>query len=293
VEQEFEIQMSSSSFVNGPIFVDSPNVQYTDDHIVSEYVYRRTFVHQSEGKVTVQPREDIFVIQTGRKVPKTGVMFVGWGGNNGSTVTAGILANQKKLKWKTKDGEKAANYIGSLTQSSTVQLGCNENGERVNLPLRDLLPMVDPNDLVVGGWDICSRPLGDAMEAAKVLDYDLQRQLYPDMQKLVPLPSLYFPDFIALNQADRATNVLEGSKQEQMEKIRADIREFKERNKLETVIVMWTANTERFSEVAPHDAFSLTCSSLVRKGQASVLWPCIHPLCPFRPEPSSSVAHCH
>ncbi len=241
--------MSCGNFVQGPIFVDSPNVTYTDDTITAEYVYGRTFVRQSEGKITVHPHQETFIIQTGRKVPKTGVMLVGWGGNNGTTVTAGILANRKGLKWRTKDGEKSANYIGSLTQSSTVQLGCNDDGERVHLPLKDLLPMVNPNDLVIGGWDISARPLGDAMAAAKVLDYDLQTQLYPEMQKLVPLPSLYSPDFIAHNQAERATNVLGGSKQEQLDKIRADIRDFKKSNGLEAVLLMWTANTERFCEV--------------------------------------------
>ena len=171
------------SFVHGPIFVDSPNVTYTDDFIESEYVYRRTFVRQSEGKVTIHPHEEKFMFRTARKVPKVGVMFVGWGGNNGTTITAGILANKKKLTWRTKEGERSANYLGSLTQSSTVQIGCTDAGERVHLPLKDLLPMVDPNDLVVGGWDISATPLGDAMTAAKVLDYDLQVRGAPALEE--------------------------------------------------------------------------------------------------------------
>ena len=31
-------------------------------------------------------------------------MLVGWGGNNGSTVTAAVIANQKKMNWHTKEG---------------------------------------------------------------------------------------------------------------------------------------------------------------------------------------------
>jgi myo-inositol-1-phosphate synthase len=41
-------------------------------------------------------------IETGRKVPKLGVMLVGLGGNNGSTLVAGILANKHKMTWPTK-----------------------------------------------------------------------------------------------------------------------------------------------------------------------------------------------
>jgi myo-inositol-1-phosphate synthase len=40
-----------------------------------------------------------------------------------------------------------------------------------------MLPMVHPNDLVVGGWDINNMNMADAMERAEVLDYDLQRQV--------------------------------------------------------------------------------------------------------------------
>lgn len=112
--------------------------------------------------------------------------------------------------------------------------------------------MVHPNDLVVGGWDINSANLADAMERACVLDFDLQRQLRPHMEKLVPLPSVYYPDFIAANQEDRADHTIKGvkTKKEHLEHIRNDIREFKKANGLDTVVVLWTANTERFTDVA-------------------------------------------
>jgi len=68
-----------------------------------------------------------------------------------------------------------------------------------------------------------------------------------------PLPSIYYPDFIAANQEDRADNVLKGSKacMEHVEQIRKDIRAFKARNDLDKVIVLWTANTERYADIIP------------------------------------------
>ncbi len=60
----------------------------------------------------------------------------------------------------------------------------------------------------------------------KVLDYDLQRQLKSDLSKLVPRPSVYYRDFIAANQEDRADNVIPGTKQEQLEQVRRGIHEF-------------------------------------------------------------------
>jgi myo-inositol-1-phosphate synthase len=91
--------------------------------------------------------------------------------------------------------------------------------------------------------------IGDAMKRACVFEYDLQRQLYPLLVELKPRPSIYYPDFIAANQSDRADNVLGGTKWEQLEQIRADIRDFKAKKQVDKVIVLWTANTERFSEL--------------------------------------------
>jgi len=66
------------------------------------------------------------------------------------------------------------------------------------------------------------------------------------------MPSIYYPDFIAANQSDRADNLIPGQdKQAHLERIRADIREFKAANGLDRVIVVWTANTERYAEIIP------------------------------------------
>lgn len=50
------------------------------------------------------------LIRTQLKVPKLGVMLIGWGGNNGTTITAALLANKHKLTWETKDGVQKANW---------------------------------------------------------------------------------------------------------------------------------------------------------------------------------------
>ncbi|XP_068729896.1 inositol-3-phosphate synthase-like isoform X2 [Montipora capricornis] len=228
--------------------VHSPNVQYTSDFIESRYIYETTKVAcNSKGGYTVHPVEKQYTFRTERRVPKVGCMLVGWGGNNGCTITAAVLANKLGLSWDTKHGVKKANYVGSLTQSSTVCLGTGPDGD-VYIPMKDLLPMVHPNDIVFDGWDISSLSLADASERAQVLDYGLQRQLRPHLEKLKPRPSIYCPDFIAANQADRADNVLSGTKQEMLEQIRRDIRDFKKKNSLDKVIVLWTANTERFCD---------------------------------------------
>lgn len=100
----------------------------------------------------VIPHTEKLKIQTNRKVPRLGVMLVGWGGNNGSTFTAGILANKIGASWLTKKGVQHANWYGSITQASTVRLGSGEYGEDVYVPFSTLLPMVDPNNLRIDGY---------------------------------------------------------------------------------------------------------------------------------------------
>ena len=181
-------------------------------------------------------------------------MMVGWGGNNGSTLSATILANRHNIVWHTKAGVQQPNYIGSLLRASTVRLGLDPaTGKDVYVPISDVLPMVHPNDLVLGGWDISGARMDEAMKRAQVLDWDLQRQVMPHMAALgSPLPSIYYPDFIAANQEARADNVVPGTdKQAHLEHLRADIRAFKAQHGLDRVVVFWTANTERYSDIIP------------------------------------------
>jgi len=245
---------ANSQSTNKDLFtVSSPNVIYTENEIRSKYSYRTTSVNETAGgKFVATPKETVYDFKVDRKIPKTGMMLVGWGGNNGTTVTAGIIANRRRLSWETRETTREANYYGSVVMGSTMKLGTNaRTGEDVNIPFHDVLPMVHPNDLVIGGWDISGLNLSAAMDRAGVLEPTLKAQLRKEMSEMVPLPSIYYPDFIAANQEDRADNILPGSKAslEHLEQIRKDIRDFKAKNGLDKVIVQWTANTERFADL--------------------------------------------
>lgn len=231
------------------VVVDSPHIKYSKDHIESTYKYQTVTGKYENGKLIVSPTTTTLSIKTERAIPKLGLMLIGWGGNNGSTVTAAILANKHNIIWNTKNGMQMPNWFGSLTQSSTVQLGYDSDNQPLAIPLSKLLPMVNPNDIIVDGWDISSADLAKATQRAKVLDYDLQKQLLHYMEEMKPRPSIYNPEFIAPNQSERATNVIGGSKWDQINQIRADIRDCKNKNQLDKVIVLWTANTEKYSDI--------------------------------------------
>lgn len=74
-----------------------------NDHIEVNYQSRFALFDEAtnQSKPVVQEKS----IRTDTRVPKLGVMLVGLGGNNGSTFTAGVFANRKKMTWATKSGE--------------------------------------------------------------------------------------------------------------------------------------------------------------------------------------------
>lgn len=91
------------------------------EHIESTYTERYTIYDETEQTYKNVVKEHS--ITTERKVPRLGVMLVGLGGNNGSTLVAGILANKHKMSWETKNGVTEANFYGSFSQCATSHVG--------------------------------------------------------------------------------------------------------------------------------------------------------------------------
>ncbi|XP_060521805.1 inositol-3-phosphate synthase [Cylas formicarius] len=226
------------------VVVKSDRVEYTERYILSKYDYQYCKAEKIGNRAVVEPKTERLSFRTQRKVPKLGVMLVGWGGNNGSTFTAAAIANRLRFSWSTRRGNQTANWFGSITQASTVKI-C----EGVHVPLGRILPTVDPDDLVIDGWDINSSSIAEAMERAQVLEPGLQQQLKNHLVGLKPKPAIFCQDFVAENQKSRANNILSGSKEDQVNRIMNDIDEFKKSSGVDVVIVLWTANTERFSDV--------------------------------------------
>ena len=179
-------------------------------------------------------------IETQATVPKLGVMLVGLGGNNGSTFTAGILANKRQQMWETKRGMEKPNFFGSLTQCGTAHVGYNyDKGQLKDVykPVKDLLPMVNPIDFEISGWDINDLNVFEACKRAHVLEPALINSMKEELEAIKPLQSVVNQEYIAANQSDRINNLFVGSSQECIDKIRGDIKVMKEKvDKMKSVI---------------------------------------------------------
>jgi myo-inositol-1-phosphate synthase len=233
--------MLASSFT-----VASPSVTLEPDVLYSTYQYHTSKIELVDTAAVVTPLTKTFNFKTVTRVPKCGVLIIGLGGNNGTTLTSGVLANRRQLEWETKSGRQKANYYGSLTQCATTYLGDDQSGTQIVVPFKDLLPMVNPSDLVISGWDINSANLYEATKRAHVLEPSLISQLATELSQIKPLPGAFDLNFVAPNQSSRADNFLKGTKREIVLQLRQQMRTFKETNNLDQVIVLWSANTERY-----------------------------------------------
>lgn len=95
-------------------FVESDRVQYNEktNSILASYDYQTSAVErQSDGRLKVTPVNHSLTFKTDSRVPRVGCMLIGWGGNNGSTITACVLANKLGLSWRTKEGVQVRHRV--------------------------------------------------------------------------------------------------------------------------------------------------------------------------------------
>ena len=78
--------------------------------------------------ITAKIDNILYQFQTSKNIGKVGLMMVGLGGNNGTTILGGIIANREKISWMTKKGVQHSNMLGSMTQSSTMKVADSVDG---------------------------------------------------------------------------------------------------------------------------------------------------------------------
>ena len=165
---------------------------------------------------------------------KLGVLLVGLG-----AVASTFIAGVEHARRGT------GRPVGSLTQMGTIRLG-KRTDDRMPL-INELVPLAQLDQLVFGAWD----PIADnAYEAALkcgVLDKHEHVEPIADFLKTIePMPAV-FDDFYVKRL--HGTHVKRtGTKMEAAEAIRQDIRDFKERNGCERLVMIWCASTEIFIE---------------------------------------------
>jgi myo-inositol-1-phosphate synthase len=129
--------------------------------------------------------------------------------------------------------------IGSLTQMATIRLG--KRTENRSPLIKDFVPLAGLDDLVFGAWDPFA---DDAYTAAKKAGVLEERDLEPIrdfLSAIKPMPAVFENRYVT---RINGTNVKTGTKREQAEALREDIRRFKSENGCDRVVLVWCASTE-------------------------------------------------
>jgi myo-inositol-1-phosphate synthase len=140
-----------------------------------------------------------------------------------------------------------ATPVGSLAEMATIRLGKRTEGRSPKI--RDFVPLADLSDIVFAAWDPIPDDGHESCKVAGVLD-DLHIEPIADFLKGVkPMPAVFSQDYV---KRLSGTNVKKGkNKRDLAEQLRVDIRNFKEENGCDRVVVVWCASTEVF--VTPHE----------------------------------------
>jgi myo-inositol-1-phosphate synthase len=136
--------------------------------------------------------------------------------------------------------------IGSVTQLGHIRLGRRDEGRQP--AIRDFVPLARLDQLVFGAWDPIPDDAYESARAAGVLE---ERDLSPVadfLRAIRPLPAVF--DHAYVRRLD-GPNVKQGAtKRELGEQLRQDIREFREREGCERLVMIWCGSTEIYMKPA-------------------------------------------
>ena len=136
----------------------------------------------------------------------------------------------------------ASSPVGSLTQMGTIRLG--KRTEARVPKIKDLVPLTDLKDLFFGGWDVYPDDAYQAATKAGVLDAKDLAKVQKFLKNICPMKAAFDQNYVKNLQG---SNVKKGkTKFDLAEQIREDIRDFKKKNKLDRLVMVWCASTEVF-----------------------------------------------
>jgi len=132
--------------------------------------------------------------------------------------------------------------VGSLTQMGTIRLGKRTESR---IPrIKDFVKLAELDDLVFGGWDLFPDNAFQAATKAGVLDARDLAKAEKLLKNIRPMKAAFDQNYVKNLQG---THVKKGkTKLNLAEQIREDIRDFKKKNKLDRLVMVWCASTEVF-----------------------------------------------
>jgi myo-inositol-1-phosphate synthase len=162
---------------------------------------------------------------------KLGLLMPGMGAV-ATTFIAGVELIKKGL------GEP----VGSLTQLGTIRLGKRTEGRVPKI--KEFVSLAGLEDLVFGGWDAFPDDAYEAAAVAGVLEKEHLNAVRDELKAIEPFPAVFDLRYVAKIEATHVKDY--SSLREAAERVREDIRAFKEEHSLQRVVMVNCASTETY-----------------------------------------------
>ncbi|MEI2272239.1 inositol-3-phosphate synthase [Sphingobacterium sp. ML3W] len=170
---------------------------------------------------------------------KLGILIPGLGAV-ATTLIAGVASINKGF----------SKPIGSVSQLSRIRLG--KRTENRNPLIKDFVPLAKLEDVVFGGWDVYEDNVYEAASKAQVLEQGQLDAVKAELEAIQPMKAVFDRNFV--KNLDGTYIKSEKTRRELADAVQRDIREFKEKNGLDRVVLVWCGSTERYIET--NEAFS-------------------------------------
>ncbi len=170
---------------------------------------------------------------------KLGILIPGLGAV-ATTLIAGVASINKGF----------SKPIGSVSQLSRIRLG--KRTENRNPLIKDFVPLAKLEDVVFGGWDVYEDNVYEAASNAQVLEQGQLDAVKAELEAIQPMKAVFDRNFV--KNLDGTHIKSEKTRRELADAVQRDIREFKEKNGLDRIVLVWCGSTERYIET--NEAFS-------------------------------------
>ena len=165
---------------------------------------------------------------------KLGIMIVGCGAVS-TTFMTGVLMARRGL----------AKPVGSMTQYDRIRVGRGQ--EKKYLKYEEIVPLASLDQIVFGTWDVYPQNAYQAAVYAEVLKREDIEPVRDELEKIQPLKAAFDRNYAKRLDGDNVKQC--ASRWDMVEQLRADIRQFKQENNCDRVVVLWAASTEIYVPV--------------------------------------------
>ncbi len=176
---------------------------------------------------------------------KLGVLVVGLGAVT-STFMTGVLMARKGL----------SKPVGSMTQYDKIRVG--KGADKKYLKYDEIAPIAKLDDIVFGAWDVYPANAYESAINAEVLKEKDINPVKDELEAIKPMKAAFDHNYAKRLDGE---NIMKGATRwEMVENLRKDIRDFKEKNGCDRIVVLWAASTEVYVPV--DDKIHATVESL-------------------------------